>query len=355
MFAHHDYVHIFGSVLHGSELKHLTDKHAANLQKSIRECLPYDSIWTMGGLLDLCEILVYESITETLFGSNVDVRSIVKDLHILDKDIHILAYPSPFRWFRPDLIRARNKVVEYLSSIDSNADESAFITQLNSLTSRFSKKDVGSIKTAILWAAFGNVIPAVFWTYCYIDRYPIVRDAILREIKDNDSLAKDINLMNDMPNLDSTIEETMRLMANALVLRECTQDIEITIPGINYRITLMQNDIVILFPFVSQIDEQFFPKPHEFIYDRFLVDNQNHINPRARRVHAPFGEGKFICPGRYLGKSIVKLTLIALLKQFDIEFLNQCDKMKMPAMQKERHGFGVPPPVKDIPIRYRIK
>ena len=87
----------------------------------------------------------------------------------------------------------------------------------------------------------------------------------------------------------------------------------------------------------------------------FLVDNQNHINPRARRVHAPFGEGKFICPGRYLGKNIVKLTLIALLKQFDIEFLNQCDKMKIPAMQKERHGFGIPPPAKDVPIRYRIK
>ena len=117
-----------------------------------------------------------------------------------------------------------------------------------------------------------------------------------------------------------------------------------------YDLSLSANDILLLFPFASQIDEEYFP--HQLIYDRFLINSPNEASAHARRVHAPFDEGKFICPGRYLGKSVIQLTIVALLTQIDIEFL---DREKTPRMLKSRHGFGVPPPQDDLPIRYRIK
>jgi hypothetical protein len=355
MFVNNEYIHEFGSVFQGVELKNITSRHSVNLQKTIHECLDHGHKWTESGLYDLCSTLVYESITTTLYGSSADARSIVNELKIFDHNVHLLAYPSPFRWFKPSLILSKNKIAEQLSSTNDHDAENMFANKLNELASALSKEDIGHAKTAILWASYGNLIPAIFWTYVYLRRYPKVLDIILREIENVPSEMKEDEVIHSMPQLDSVIEETMRLMANALVVRECTQDTKLTIVGVDYQISLAENDILVLFPFASQIDEEYFPHPYEFIHDRFLVGSANEVSPIARRVHAPFGEGKFICPGRYLGKNIIKLTIVTLLKQFDIEFFDHNECMKTLAILKSRHGFGIAPPEKDLRIRYRLK
>jgi hypothetical protein len=353
MFANDEYIHEIGSTLQGNELKDITNRHFTNLQKTIDECLDQGKKWTESGLYDLCSTLVYESMTTTLYGANVDARSIVKELKILDTDVHLLAYPSPFRWLKPDLIPSRNKIAERFSSTTVDGIENVFATKLNEFASILSTDDVGNMKTAILWASFGNVIPAIFWAYFYLRRYPKVFNVILDEMKSAPPELDEVNLVYVMPQMDSFIEETMRLMANPLVVRECVQDTKVYIT--DHEISLVENDILVLFPFASQIDEEYFPHPYEFIHDRFLAGSQNEVSATARRVHAPFGEGKFICRGRHLGKNITKLTLVVLLKQFDIEFVDHCESMKTPGMLKSRHGFGIPPPDKDLRIRYRIK
>lgn len=233
----------------------MTSRHFINVRKTIRECLIFGQTWTETGLYDLCSTLVYESITTTLYGSNVDARSIVKELKILDTDVHLLAYPSPFLWFKSNLIRSKNKIVERLSSTNLDDSENVFAAKINELADTLSKEDLGHIKTAILWASYGNTIPAIFWTYFYLRRYPKVHDIILREIESMSSEMKKDNLVYSMPQLDSVIEETMRLMANALVVRECARDTQLMINDAEYEISLAENDILVLFPFASQIDE----------------------------------------------------------------------------------------------------
>lgn len=333
----------------------MTRRHSINLQRTIRECLVSDQTWRETGLYDLCATLIYESITTTLFGSTCDARSLVKELKILDADVHLLAYPSPFRWFKPYLMRAKNKIDERLSSTHLDDSESTFATKINQLDSVLSKDDMGQIKTAILWASYGNTIPAIFWAYFYLRRDRQVYELILDEIKSLSSEQKADDFIHTMPQLDSVIEETMRLMANALVVRECVRDTELRIDHAGHQISLAENDIIVLFPFASQIDEDYFPRPQQFLHDRFLVNSPNEASPNARRVHAPFGEGKFICPGRYLGKNIVKLTIVALLTQFDIQFFDRIEAMKTPTMLQSRHGFGIPPPARDLRIRYQIR
>ncbi|CAF1339697.1 unnamed protein product [Didymodactylos carnosus] len=355
MFVNPENIHDFGTIFEGIELKKMTSRHTVNLQKTIRECLDYGEKWSESGLYDLCSTLVYESITTTLFGSSVDARSIVKDLKSFDTDVHLLAYPAPYRWFKPNLIRSRNKIAKRLSSVKNDDSENVFVSKLNELASLLSKEDVGSINMAVLWAAYGNVIPAIFWTYFYLRRYPNIYEIILREIESASSEAKEDDLIYSMPHLDGVMEETMRLTANALIVRECMQDMKLMIVNAGYEISLAENDILILFPFASQIDEEYFPRPHEFVHDRFVIGSPNQASAAARRIHAPFGEGKFVCPGRLLGKNVIKWTIVAMIKQFDIDFFDDCETIKKPTMLKSRQGFGIPPPQKDIRIRYRVK
>ncbi|CAF5056981.1 unnamed protein product, partial [Rotaria sp. Silwood1] len=143
--------------------------------------------WTETGLYGLCSTLVYESITTTFYGEGADARSIVNELKILDTDVHLLAYPSPCRWFKLNLIRSKNKIAKRLSSVDVNDMEHIFVSRLNDLANGIPKEDIGPMKTATLWASYGNVIPSIFWTYFYLRYYPKVVDIILREIENASS------------------------------------------------------------------------------------------------------------------------------------------------------------------------
>jgi hypothetical protein len=49
-----------------------------------------------------------------------------------------------------------------------------------------------------------------------------------------------------------------------------------------------------------------------------LADSPKRVSAIARRAQAPFEKEKFTCPGRHLEKNVMKLTILALLKQFNI-------------------------------------
>jgi hypothetical protein len=139
IYVNSEYIHKFGTVFQGTEVKNITHRHFANLQKTIRECLNHDQKWTEGGLYDLCATLVYESITNTLYGSSADAWSIVNELKILVKNVHLLAYPSLFQWFKPNLIRSRDKIAERLSSTINDDSENMFANEIDELATILSK------------------------------------------------------------------------------------------------------------------------------------------------------------------------------------------------------------------------
>ncbi|CAF5157000.1 unnamed protein product, partial [Rotaria sp. Silwood1] len=106
--------------------------------------------WTETGLYDLCLTLVYESITTAFYEEGVDARSIVNELKIFGTAVHLLAYPSPCRWFKLNLIRSKNKIAKRLSPVDVNDMEHVFTSRLNDLANGIPKEDIGHMKTATL-------------------------------------------------------------------------------------------------------------------------------------------------------------------------------------------------------------
>lgn len=64
-------------------------------------------------------------------------------------------------------------------------------------------------------------------------------------------------------------------------------------------------------------DENVYPKPFEFLPDRFMKDGQ--LNPAIPDPsHVAFGFGRRICPGRYMALSSVWITIASFVAVFNI-------------------------------------
>ncbi|KAG6902124.1 hypothetical protein C0995_004070 [Termitomyces sp. Mi166 len=65
-------------------------------------------------------------------------------------------------------------------------------------------------------------------------------------------------------------------------------------------------------------DETIYPQPFDFNPDRWIKDGK--LNPDVRNpMHAAFGFGRRICPGRFMAYSAVWITLASMIAVFDIE------------------------------------
>ncbi|KAJ7607876.1 cytochrome P450 [Roridomyces roridus] len=64
-------------------------------------------------------------------------------------------------------------------------------------------------------------------------------------------------------------------------------------------------------------DEHFYPDPHAFKPERFLLDGK--LNPAIQGPEAAtFGFGRRICPGRHMAAASIWITIASLLATFDI-------------------------------------
>ncbi|KAG6908815.1 hypothetical protein DXG01_003168 [Tephrocybe rancida] len=80
---------------------------------------------------------------------------------------------------------------------------------------------------------------------------------------------------------------------------------------------LPKGSIVIPNAWAMLHDEKIYPHPFEFDPDRFLKDGK--LDPDARDpMHAAFGFGRRICPGRYMAFSAVWITVASIVATFDI-------------------------------------
>jgi len=64
-------------------------------------------------------------------------------------------------------------------------------------------------------------------------------------------------------------------------------------------------------------DEQYYPEPHIFKPERFLMNGQLDGSVRDPMVIA-FGFGRRICPGKHIAHSIVTLAAASVLSTFDL-------------------------------------
>ncbi|KNZ80387.1 O-methylsterigmatocystin oxidoreductase [Termitomyces sp. J132] len=80
---------------------------------------------------------------------------------------------------------------------------------------------------------------------------------------------------------------------------------------------LPKGSLVIANAWAMLHDEKFYPDPFEFNPDRFIKDGK--LNPDVKDpIHAAFGFGRRVCPGRHMALSAIWIAIASILTVFDI-------------------------------------
>ena len=144
--------------------------------------------------------------------------------------------------------------------------------------------------------------------------------------------------------VEACMHETMRLkpVAPFLPLQALKDTVvgDVAVPAGTVVINVMRHD---------SVDEAFVPEAQAFKPERWL--GEDGLSPgSAKRISMPFGAGPRICPGRYLALQEMKLVLLTLLSQFDIDFVGT-EHGTEPA---ERMMFAMAPVGLQMRLRARV-
>ncbi|XP_073826612.1 cytochrome P450 6d1-like [Musca autumnalis] len=122
------------------------------------------------------------------------------------------------------------------------------------------------------------------------------------------------DVIKEMKYLDLCVMETMRKYPGLPFLnRECTNDFQI--PDMNF--TIKKGTAIIVSLFGLHRDPEYFPNPMDFKPERFDHDVMEY-NPIA---YMPFGEGPRHCIAQRMGVLNVKVALVKILANFNVQQL----------------------------------
>lgn len=123
-------------------------------------------------------------------------------------------------------------------------------------------------------------------------------------------------LINRIPYTTAVIKEILRLFPPASALREGQPGIELQdkngtkYPTEGFLLWILHGSI--------QRNPNYWPEPHKFIPDRWLVDQAHPLHPPKHAMRA-FELGPRDCIGQSLAMLDIKITLVLTLREFDFQ------------------------------------
>lgn len=154
----------------------------------------------------------------------------------------------------------------------------------------------------------------IFGLFC-LGKYPEVQKKVLQEIHDvlgdDPSAPSTLQKLNDMPYLDATIKEILRLFSPVpLVGRLLEEDLTIG------KYTVPKGTSLVLGLMFMHQDPDLFPEPKEFRPERFMTDRSvEKANPYS---YIPFSAGSRNCIGQKFAILEMKSMLSKLVRNFEI-------------------------------------
>jgi cytochrome P450 len=146
------------------------------------------------------------------------------------------------------------------------------------------------------------------WIFLVLSQLPDLRRA-LRDVCDGARASQHpaAGHSGDLTLLDRVINETLRILPpNAFMVRTTTR------PVVLAHIELPPKCEIVLCPFVSHRDPEYFPHP-----DRFTPDRWTDCAP-SPFVYFPFGAGGHSCVGRALALSAIRAAIGPILARYDL-------------------------------------
>jgi len=282
------------------------------------------------------------------------------DFRDFDSYTHLLLNNMPSFLF-PKAVKARKRLLAAAAKADRNRNPlmAARYGQYDSVN--LCPFQRAALTFAMFWVTNTNTVNAMFWIITKMLQDKEVRDAVMEDI--NRLLQKEYEatehglpkltneLMADMKNIDSITEEALRLTTSVMNMRQTAEDMEFQLHN-GDTLSVKKGDYLAVYPRWSQLNGDIFADPQTFKWDRHINNPEfAYKNEKLKTVSYAFGAGSHICPGRFFARNEFKITLLTLLMTLDIEAMIN----DVPVVNQTFAGTGVLPPVKDVPVRYRLK
>ncbi|KAI1170903.1 vera protein [Nemania sp. FL0916] len=133
-----------------------------------------------------------------------------------------------------------------------------------------------------------------------------------------DVLRESAHLLYSLPYTLGVIKETLRLNPLAATMRTCPPGFYLTVPGSDVRYPAEGWGVWLSAPGVARHPD-YWPRPNEFVPERWMVPEGDPLHPVHNSAWAPFSLGPRNCIGMEL--ALIELRIVAVLvsRRFDIE------------------------------------
>jgi cholesterol 7alpha-monooxygenase len=330
-----------------------------DLQRALAVALP-DIVGQqyVGGLNDVLWRVLWRASATALGAVGMAKNDhLVNDLRAFDRVIPLLIAGRMSLNFFPIAKRSKEHLIAAM------ADWKFLQSQKGILRDRFDSAkrqgvknvaDFSRLQLVILWAANGNTVPAAFWVLFHILSDPESHKAVQKEVDhlfgDGDKELS-CEVLDTMVVLNSCIQETLRIYSENMVIREVQEDFELDLgveglPKYNVfrgsRVAVMMSRL--------HMDGTIFENPTLFRWNRFL-DPEKKLSkngiPLPIPLLRPFGAGSSVCPGRKFAVYELKVLLVRLLHNYELELIDK----QPPALDHSRIGLGMYVPKTDVQVR----
>ena len=182
-------------------------------------------------------------------------------------------------------------------------------------------EDVAGNVITMLLAGEETTATTLSWLIYLLKRNPEALKHAQEEVRNIEGKFEELTpeKLNELKFIEACTLETLRLKPtgpfNVLVALKDTEVAGISVPKDMWIWSVCRHDT---------LADRYFPDPKSFKPNRWIKTEDNDIT-QARRVSMPFGSGPRVCPGRYLAMLEIKLAMVMLFKNFDIESVDTPD------------------------------
>ncbi|KAG5302580.1 sterigmatocystin biosynthesis P450 monooxygenase StcS [Histoplasma capsulatum G186AR] len=225
---------------------------------------------------------------------------------------------------------------------------------------------------AFLFAGHDTTAQTICWIFYEINKSPDILQRLRKEHDDvlgpdpkmaYQVLQQSPHKANELRYTAAVIKETLRIHTLANTFRQGSPDFNFSLDGMLYP---TYDCMIQTAPTITHIHPDFWPRPTEFIPDRFLVPEDNALYP-VKNAWRPFELGNTKCIGQELAMLEMKLVLVFTVRELDFDFnyeqwdvVQKKDTTSVAAdtvngERAYRCGEGIGAIKDDLPVRVRFR
>jgi sterol 14-demethylase len=328
---------LHNTALRGEQMK----GHAATIENEVKKII---AGWGDEGEIELLdffsELTIYTS-TACLIGlkfrEQLDSR-FAHYYHQLERGTDPLCYVDPYLDIESFRIRdeSRVKLVNLVQEImdgrianpPKGKEDRDLLDVLVSIkddegTSRFTANEVTGMFISLMFAGHHTSSGTSSWTLIELLRHPDVYAQVQQELDElySDGQEVSFHALRQIPKLDNSLKETLRLHPPLIILMRVAQD-EFEVAGH----PIHKGQFVAASPAISNRIAEDFPNPDAFDPDRYQKPRQEDLANRWTWI--PFGAGKHRCVGAAFAQMQIKAIFSVLLREYEFEMSQPADSYR---------------------------